>query len=278
MKVSKIINGLLGRSTRPDSPVDDVRAEQIARNVYQDNRYYHGTSENAKMSIKGEGFKIGLKGTGATQSYIDQKTMKPGSSARVPKSKALQHLEDNATKNHYVTNDKAVAVEMASRTLGDPALVRVLGRKSDMKLKADPDSVKPGSDVRDATSFATPKDIRRRHVLGTSGKASVENADTFRKLLRSDQGLNVSRDQAMHLLTRVQSSSTEDFASSAINNEPAFETNIEGGLYQHEIPSDVSLPEFAQPNEPEHHDYWTAASAAGSDKRTVGTSSGMKLR
>ncbi len=178
------------QNAHTDAPVlqrgalDDENLRDFAKDVYRRNRYFHGTSEDAKESIGENGFAFNLKTPGATAKV----GVGPGP------------IRDSAEKHHHVTERDTVAENYALMH-SNPAMVRVICRPQDLGLVRD-----PGSE-RSQDAWATTKDIPPKYVVGSKRQPPGADAEVFQNLLSRVGVDNVTRKQAGKLLREVQSDS-----------------------------------------------------------------------
>lgn len=185
--------------------LDDKEIE-IAKGIYENNRYYHGTTPGSKSSIQKHGFTKKRKTDGATK----QRRAQHG------EGEGQRKLETTAAQHHYLTTDKDEANFYATiRTGSHQAFARVLGSQQGMDLHADPDSYKNIDERTKVTAFRTEEDIPARHVLRSRGRPSRANGSVFRDLLRLEIP-DVSADKARQLLERVQTNSEDDLPKNSL--------------------------------------------------------------
>ena len=182
-------------SNRPGAPKEaaegtdglDTPTLESAREVYEENRLYHGTGARSKSSIQENGFRHEHK--------VD------GGSAAAISAGSIESQGKHKPSYHYLTTEKRRADRYALAAESDsPAIVRTIGVRHDLPLEHI-----MGVD-------RTSSDIPPEYVVGLKRSNPGPESAIFQKALKR-ANINVSLQEAGQLLRKVQSDSESDFSS-----------------------------------------------------------------
>ena len=185
-------------------------SREEAREIYNEHRYYHGTTSEAKVSIQRHGFSFERK-----EVLGDSELLKTShyltEDKDIAKTFANQKVETKDGDARHAAYQRLTpeAYEKLQRQGGDvtwetyqPAVVRVLldkDRKNRLKR-----TIVPGI----SKTFRSEENIPSNHVLGKKGTGVGH--DVFGKIL-NERGYGVTPQDAKRILDDVQSSDEGDF-------------------------------------------------------------------
>jgi hypothetical protein len=153
-------------------PPAALQTPGFARQVYEEQRLFHGTSKSGALSIRENGFRHDLR-TAMT--------------------------EVHETSHHYLTGDKNIASNFASLHGQNRALIRTLGAHTNQHASFERDTY-----MSDPTAVRSQADIKPKHILGSKNSRPGADAGVFQRRLRS-KGVYVTRRTAGRVLREVQS-------------------------------------------------------------------------
>lgn len=167
--------------------------QQIARDTYQANRLYHGTSAAGKASIQQHGFDIDRKAGGATET--------------IPDAEGTPFAMTAAAHNYLTGNrDTAKAYAVTSREK-PPALVRAMMDPVEAGLETDSDSESVDLAVRTSKSIPAGNVLQSKN-RGDHSLSTGANQRYHEQL--GNAGLHVSAEKAKDILADAQSDSDSD--------------------------------------------------------------------
>lgn len=168
-------------------------SQRIARETYESNRLFHGSSASGKESIQQHGFDISRKAGGATET--------------VPGAAGTPFAMTAAAHNYLTGNrDTAKAYAVTSREK-PPALVRAMMDPVEAGLETDSDSESVDLAVRTSRSIPA-GNVLQSKTRGDHSLSGAANQRYHQQL--GNAGVHVSAEQAKDLLADVQSDSDSD--------------------------------------------------------------------
>ena len=187
-----------GGTPGPSNSGGNVNA--FSQSIYDDHRFYHGTTEQNAAAIRREGMFPGAAG-GASDAVRQQIAAHPGS------LEGFNTFKDASSHNH-VTTVKSSATEASARKYaeiaagadGSPKILRPFLSKQSTGLETDPESNEPDRPDR---FLRTSKPIASGDILPskTGPVAPSSASETF----RSDFNTNAARRAAFNINTKIDS-------------------------------------------------------------------------